>query len=99
MSERTLIAAPKAHLVLVRAAGAAALRPGARVAVPAGGCKLGRDFDHGLGLGRDAKVSRLHCEITWLAGRFVLRDRGSSNGTFLNGRLVAGEDIGIRAGD
>jgi DNA-binding NtrC family response regulator len=33
-------------------------------------------------------VSRTHAEIEWNAGGFVLRDRGSTNGTLVDGRRV-----------
>ena len=38
-----------------------------------------------------ADASRRHASVTWHGGRAVLRDLGSTNGTFLNGQRVAGE--------
>ena len=38
-------------------------------------------IDHG-------SVSRLHAEVTWVDGAWVLRDIGSTNGTFVNGSLL-----------
>ncbi len=36
----------------------------------------------------DPAASRLHCEVVYSAGRFQLRDPGSANGLFVNGRRV-----------
>jgi predicted component of type VI protein secretion system len=36
-------------------------------------------------------VSKLHCAIARWAGKLVLRDLKSANGTFLNGQRVSGE--------
>ncbi|HEX9135276.1 MAG TPA: FAD-dependent oxidoreductase, partial [Ktedonobacteraceae bacterium] len=38
-------------------------------------------------------VSRLHSEIIYLNGNFLLRDRGSANGTFVNNAAFAQDDI------
>ena len=50
----------------------------------------------------DAGVSRRHCTIAQKAGTWILRDRGSRNGTFLNGtriedavKLNYGDRIGL----
>jgi adenylate cyclase len=37
---------------------------------------------------RDASVSRRHCEISAADEKWIVRDLGSSNGTFLNGKRV-----------
>jgi hypothetical protein len=34
---------------------------------------------------QDPEVSRQHARISWQAGRYVLEDLGSTNGTYLNG--------------
>ncbi len=36
----------------------------------------------------DAEISRRHVRVTHLAGRFIIEDLGSTNGTFLNGRRI-----------
>jgi len=36
------------------------------------------------------EVSRQHAQIRWEAGRYLVEDSGSKNGTFLNGRRLAG---------
>jgi adenylate cyclase len=39
----------------------------------------------------DRIVSKEHCVIELRAGRYILRDHGSLNGTYINGQRVAGE--------
>lgn len=39
----------------------------------------------------EASASRVHAEIRGGAGQWVLKDRNSSNGTFVNGQRVSGE--------
>jgi predicted component of type VI protein secretion system len=36
----------------------------------------------------DAEISRRHVRVTQLAGRYIIEDLGSTNGTFLNGRRI-----------
>lgn len=38
------------------------------------------------------EVSRQHAQIRWDAGRYLVEDRGSKNGTFLNGRRLVGAE-------
>jgi VWFA-related protein len=33
----------------------------------------------------DDEVSKIHCSVSWINNRFMLKDEGSKNGTFLNG--------------
>jgi serine/threonine protein kinase len=35
---------------------------------------------------RDVQVSRQHCQLTWVAGRWRVEDLGSANGTYVNGQ-------------
>ncbi|MGI6420015.1 MAG: FHA domain-containing protein [Thermoguttaceae bacterium] len=49
---------------------------------------IGRCHDAGVHLA-DPEVSRRHCEVSQLDGSLVVRDLGSSNGTFVNGSRVA----------
>lgn len=49
--------------------------------------RIGRDPSNDVIL-RDAKVSRTHAEIVFERGFFVIKDLGSSNGTFVNGVRV-----------
>jgi pSer/pThr/pTyr-binding forkhead associated (FHA) protein len=64
---------------------------GAVVAVPlwAGRLTVGRAESNNLPLKDDA-VSRVHASVERIAGQYVLRDLGSSNGTLVNGeRIIA----------
>src|SRR3954469_25182011 len=64
---------------------------GAIVAVPlwAGRLTLGRADSNNLPIKDDA-VSRVHASVERIAGQYVLRDLGSSNGTLVNGeRIIA----------
>ena len=36
----------------------------------------------------DPEASRRHCQISFQAGRYVVEDLGSTNGTFVNGRQI-----------
>lgn len=40
-----------------------------------------------------SSVSRLHCEILFLNGNYLLRDKGSSNGTYVNNARVEHDSI------
>ena len=53
-------------------------------------CRLGRDTKNDIVIGRGA-VSRHHALIEQRENHFVLRDMGSSNGTFVNGARLHGE--------
>jgi len=57
---------------------------------------IGRGRDCGLRV-MDEGISRHHCLVAMVGGRWLAQDLDSSNGTFLNGlRIVAGE---LREGD
>jgi hypothetical protein len=58
---------------------------------------IGRDVGNTLRLG-DGSASRIHAELRHEPGGWVLRDLGSMNGTYLNGRRVMGPVL-VRAGD
>jgi serine/threonine protein kinase len=40
----------------------------------------------------EAMISRRHASISWNGSRFAILDLGSSNGTYVNGRQVSGEE-------
>lgn len=72
------------QLVVVRgrsAVGAHRLGPGVTVAGRQEGCQLRI---------HSSQVSRRHCELFEQAGRLIIKDLGSSNGTFVNGERVDG---------
>lgn len=48
---------------------------------------LGRRVDNHLVV-EDPRVSRVHCQLRAIRGRYVIFDLGSSGGTFINGELV-----------
>jgi len=60
---------------------------------------IGRDGDNDLVMG-SSSVSREHAAVTFRDGRWYLEDRGSFNGTYLNGtRLVPGTPLPLRHAD
>lgn len=66
------------------------------IAIGGSGFRIGRDPLSELVVA-DAEVSRLHAEVRYEGGHYVLYDF-SSNGTWVNGQLVA-ERRTLRAGD
>jgi two-component system, cell cycle response regulator len=70
--------------VLLRMEGAEA----GRVYSLGDGCyELGRLAENAVAID-DADVSRHHARIWWRDGRHVIEDRGSRNGTYVQGRLI-----------
>jgi hypothetical protein len=72
---------PNAHLVLLvegRVSQSFPLR---------GEVSLGRDKSNGVVVS-DQKVSRHHASLTPIGDAFIVADRGSANGTYLNGILL-----------
>ena len=60
---------------------------------------IGRDTNNDLVM-ESAAVSRDHAGLTFTEGRWYLEDRGSFNGTYLNGtRLVPGTPLPLRHAD
>ena len=58
---------------------------------------LGRHDDCVIRI-KSAQVSRRHCELYEAGGQLMLRDLGSSNGTYVNGKRVTGEQS-LKHGD
>jgi hypothetical protein len=63
----------------------------------AGETTIGRDATNGVPLAMDTTVSRRHAVIAADGGGYIIRDQGSSNGTFVNGQRV--EETALRPGD
>ncbi len=63
---------------------------------------IGRSRDNDICTGeidRQNVISRLHAEIRQEAGAYMLYDRGSSRGTFLNGQKLNGQGAPLQDGD
>ena len=52
---------------------------------------MGRDIGMGLSLVGESTVSRKHAQLTRTGSLVVVKDFGSTNGTFVNGVQVNGE--------
>lgn len=62
--------------------------------------RIGRTSINEMVILEDKSVSREHCLIFKNEnGNYVLRDLGSSNGTFLNGRKISSADADLSSGD
>ena len=60
------------------------------------GLTIGRDAANTIQL-EDPSVSSRHCVIVCDGGRFTLKDRNSTNGTFVNGKAAA--EVDLKHGD
>ena len=69
---------------------------GGRYALRPGITTIGRGGDNDIVLDAPS-VSAHHAEIRYENGRYILHDRGSTNGTFVNGRRISGPNM-IKAG-
>jgi putative serine protease PepD len=65
--------------------------------IPPQGLAIGRGSENALAL-PDDQVSRRHATIWFAQGGVFIRDEDSTNGTFVNGRRIAGT-VPLRAGD
>lgn len=83
--------------LLIRSGGFA----GRRIPLQGSVFRVGRrpDLEVCLHPERDLEVSGLHAEIRAEAHGWSVRDLGSRNGTFLNGRVVSGVPVPLRPGD
>jgi len=72
-----------------------------RFSIPAQGLSIGRLADNDIGLPEELMVSRYHAVITVEQGQYILYDRDSANGTWVNDQrifrhaLVPGDRIQI----
>jgi hypothetical protein len=70
---------------------------GKRLKLPEGEAVLGRDEEAHVRIASE-EVSRTHCLLISSPGKLVVRDLGSRNGTFVNGKPIAG-DVVLQPGD
>src|SRR5687768_16055996 len=70
-------------------------RAGQRETVTAGRTTIGRHPSNGVRFDpeKDRDVSSRHAELSLVNGQWMLKDMGSTNGTFVNGTRLAGEVI------
>jgi len=69
---------------------------GKQVEIPSGTLTVGRAEDSDLIIA-STRVSRHHCEIVNDEGHLAIRDKGSGNGTFINGAKI--QEEALEAGD
>ncbi len=62
--------------------------------LPPTGLVLGRDSLADTG---DDRLSRQHARVTWTGGQLVIADLGSRNGTYVQGTIVNGREVGAAA--
>lgn len=62
------------------------------------GITLGREATNSIPLGNDTTVSRRHAAIRHEKGTYIVSDAGSSNGVYVNGVRITGEQT-LRPGD
>lgn len=101
LSRREGAARPKAFSVCVTVREGAARSQARQVsALVAEGdpALIGRSSDAAVELS-DPEVSRRHARLEMSRGVLYLADLGSSNGTFLNGKMLGDEGIELRVGD
>ena len=70
----------------------------ARVEITEGTHRVTREPGSLMTIAGSTAISRQHAEIERAGGALVLRDLGSTNGTFVNGVKVAG-DVTLKTGD
>lgn len=91
----------KEAIVTGRLLGLEGTCAGRVVSIPAGRpLRIGREQGAGMLTLTSSSVSRTHCELFIQNGRMIVRDLGSSNGTWLNGkRLESNRDASVKPGD
>ena len=85
MDDPTVLATDQPRASLVERQGTQA---GTTYHITSAEAVIGRDEETEVCV-RDPEVSRRHALISWQSGNYFVEDLGSTNGTFLNGVLVA----------
>jgi hypothetical protein len=91
------VAAPLEERAHARSQSALLVMDGRRTVVGPGGVTIGRSRQADVVID-DPNVSRQHAEIRPRGGSWVLTDLGSTNGSSLNGRRIAGPEV-LKPGD
>lgn len=77
--------------IMTRSSVAAPVRAGpARIEITQTSRLIGRGTDSGMVTLAHPTVSRVHAEVRSRGGKAFIRDRGSVNGTFVNGKRLSG---------
>lgn len=71
---------------------------GGSVELPDGTTLIGREATLGLSIPDPSTLSRRHAELVRQGGHLLVRDLGSTNGTYVNGRKID-SDTPLQAGD
>jgi hypothetical protein len=71
---------------------------GSAVDLPEGSATVSRDPGQVLSVDGEGSISRRHAEVVRSGSHVVVRDLGSTNGTFVNGQKISGETA-LRSGD
>ncbi|MGD2077124.1 MAG: FHA domain-containing protein [Chloroflexota bacterium] len=85
------------YQLVVRNAPQSGLAPGQVIALEDEVLTLGRDPLSDIILD-DAEVSRHHARLVLQAGGYAIQDMGSTNGTFVDGKRLAGEPMALNPG-
>lgn len=90
----TILAAPKGRIFVGKAALLViqGMEQGSRFELSDQPVALGRGLQNGIRI-LDTEVSRIHCSIQLARDEYVLSDRNSSNGTFVNGEPIRSKTL------
>lgn len=91
-------AAPAAPAVPAGPPGRLVADSGASLSVPDGTTMIGREATLGVALADPSTLSRRHAELVRQGDQLAVRDLGSTNGTYVNGRKIDA-DTPLHVGD
>jgi serine/threonine protein kinase len=83
--------AARPQVLLTVASSPDAMQTGKSVAVTVLPFVIGRDPGCNLSVEADPSLSKQHCRIEWRDRAYYVRDLGSRNGTWVNGRAIGSE--------